>query len=109
MDVSKLIADLAAQNVSSFKGYGIEVSFHYKYGADKPSPPENTLPEKSQKIATNPPENRQTEAPTDPGFAQSFEGELSYDKILNWSGSPDPLEPETPLTGDAVPLTNEQS
>lgn len=105
MDVSKLIAELAGQGVASFKGYGIEVSFHSRLAqpivisgpALGSNPPDQSVKQDAAKLPDG-----------DAGLAQSMEAELSYDKVLNWSASPDPTEQQTPLTGDAVPVTNEQ-
>lgn len=108
MDVSKLIADLAAQGVASFKGYGIEIEFHRHREQATPT----VLPEinSHNPVIAQLKKEVQTEAPlADAGLAQSMDAELPYDKVLNWSASPDPSEAPTPLTGDSVPATNEQA
>lgn len=102
MDVSKLIAELASQGVSSFEGYGIKVSFHPKTTSGFF---QGSVAEQLKPIPQAPQEASET--PIDPAMAQSMEGEMNYDKVLNWSASPDPGETDTPLTGDSAPLTSE--
>lgn len=105
MDVKDLIAHLSAHGVEAFEGYGIKVSFKFKSDV---SPGQVTIPFgiPSTKAEETAPHVAMTSAPlTDPGLAQAAEAELSYDKILNWSASPDPNETPTPMTGDSAPLT----
>lgn len=103
MDVKALLSDLGAHNVKDFEGYGIKVSFHSS----------NRIPVSTWTPPAEPPFDPPVEGSSVtsideiPGMSQSIDGELAYDKVLNWSASPDASEPDTPLTGDSAPLTNE--
>lgn len=99
MDITKLLSDLSLHNVSKFEGYGIKVEFHCQINKQI-SNPEPVLKVNSNKIS-------QDEIPIDAGMAQMPDTEFNFDKVLHWSSSPDPLEGETPMTGDNAPLTSE--
>jgi len=90
MDISKLLADLAAQGVETFEGYGVKVSFHKRTHAPVVDAPSQT------------PIEPQTSIPIDPGLAATIEAEMNPDKALLWSapGGAGPDEVETPLTGE---------
>lgn len=109
MDVSKLIADLAASGVASFKGYGIEIEFHRHREPPTPTSGLAAWLSNPDKPEPNKEQPKQELAPSDAGLAQSVDAELPYDKVLNWSASPDPSEQPTPLTGDAAAVTSEPS
>lgn len=112
MDISKLISELAAHRVASFKGYGIEVEFHRSEERSTPRvSPVQVQQETNQVIAdlVAAATKQDAAAAADPGMAQSLDAEMSYDQIRDWSGSPDPLTQSVPLTGDIPTLTNEQS
>lgn len=102
MDIKGLLADLSAQNVKSFKGYGIEVTFKDRGVQSIVSQwTDQTAQPATAGVTTT------STLPDDPAFAQQIDAEIAYDKVLNWSASPDASEPETPLTGDSSPLTNQ--
>lgn len=99
--LSQLLVLLREQGVSSFKSTGLSLKFHVELNpiddeeiwlkSSKPEEPKDEV--KIQEVPINeealPPDLR-TDNITD------------YDKILNWSGSPDlGDQPELPLTGDA--------
>lgn len=102
MDVNSLINHLVANGVAHFEGYGVKVSFH------RPQSQTVSIPIQQPAVAKAKIEIESTESIGDQaGMAQQMEAELEYDKVLNWSASPDPNEKETPLTGDAQPLTQQ--
>lgn len=83
-ELSSLIKLLKENNVSEFSQNGLRLVFH----VEPPKPIEtkdHVIPDDESML---PPDLR-TDNITD------------YDKILNWSGSPDHQETEIPLTGDA--------
>jgi hypothetical protein len=108
MDISLLIKDLVTSGVKSFEGYGIKVSFHDHSLAKLPlvdfrgpvSLKKGAEADQDIQIHT------QSVPPEDAGLAQTAEAEMNYDKVLNWSTEQSVGELETPLTGDAAPLTS---
>lgn len=83
MDVTllpQILGVLKAAQVSKFKGLDIEVEFLNP--AHDPAPPSIQ------------------EVPADLPPDLKADDTMSYDKILNWSGSPDQDAAELPLAGD---------
>lgn len=93
-ELKQILPLLIQSKVTTFKMEGLELSFEPSAKApDVQSPPLAPITEIPVKLEESslPPDLR-TDAITD------------YDKILNWSGTPDPGdEPQMPLTGD-MPL-----
>lgn len=91
MDISSLIPMLKANGVTKFEGYGIKLELS-SGEASRISPVEPFIPLDPQ---------------TKPGIPDptmdlpGTNDAMSYDKILNWSASPDADESPLPLTGDA--------
>lgn len=112
MDIQNLVAFLSEKNVESFEGYGVKISFKkqiekalhdslvYGTGAVR------VKPDGVEHIPFKDLTSVAAEAPM--GLSQSIDGEMEYDRVLNWSASPDATPTETPLTGDATPLTSHQ-
>jgi hypothetical protein len=91
-DVKKLLAHLAENNVQHFKCGDIEIAFY-------PKIQEPTKPTSSPSLADKLTEIAKTEASNMPPDLRA-DDTMNYDKILHWSGSPDPNVPDLPLTGE---------
>lgn len=101
MDLEKIILILKQHGVLRFRGYGIDIELAPGYSAPQvsASSPVVEVP-KPKEIKEIKPE----EAPIGP--IGDFKGDelMAFDKILNWSASPDPEDDgkeSIPLTGDA--------
>lgn len=81
--LTRLLSLLKSSGVSSFRMADLEIglgSIPAVTPTPVPSPPLATAVETAPEFHTD--------------------DIFNYDKILNWSGSPDPLESELPLTGE---------
>ena len=89
--LGRLVALLSKSNVTSYKTAGLELTF---------SP---GLTPTEQKSETSPPPAFETQSVQIPVDLRT-DSANSFDKLLHWSGSPAPDEPETPGIDD-LPLT----
>ncbi len=92
--ISTILPILKAHNVESFKIDGLEIVLHRTMTIEIPTPIE-PISEPSVVEVPDPPN-----MPPELKFDQAND----YDKLLNWSASPDPNDKvEVPLTGE-VPV-----
>lgn len=97
--LAKLLSILKTQEVQSFKEAGLEISFHVEQSVSRPTalprgeiqgqPLPDAIAAMHKKEEESLPPDLRTDNITD------------FDKILNWSASPDPKEEQPlPLTGE---------
>jgi hypothetical protein len=94
-DVKKLIPFLRKNRIQTFKSGTLEITFFESVPKVKRSLKSKPLTEELLNIAAQ----EQASIPPD----LRADDTMSYDKILHWSGSPDPEE------SFAMPLTGEES
>lgn len=83
--ILEIIPELKKHGIKSFKAGGVAIEFHVE--------PPKPLSTEDHEVPVD-----ETQLPPD----LRADDTMNYDKVLNWSGSPDPNdEGEMPLTGES--------